>query len=35
MTRPPDFVAGAAGAARRGEHSYLDQLGGLIRVLEA
>lgn len=32
----PDFVPGAAGAARRGTHnSYLDQLMGLVNVLEA
>lgn len=32
----PDFVAGAAGAARRGTHnSYLDQLTGLVNVIEA
>ncbi len=31
----PDFVAGAAGAARWGAHSYLDQLTGLVNVLEA
>lgn len=31
----PDFVAGAAGAARRGNHTYLDELTGLVQVLEA
>lgn len=31
----PDFVAGAAGAARRGAHGYLDQLTGLVQILEA
>lgn len=31
----PDFVAGAAGAAYRGAHSYLDQLTGLINMLKA
>ncbi len=31
----PDFVADAAGAARRGAHRYLDQLPGLIQVFEA
>jgi hypothetical protein len=30
----PDFVAGAAGAARRGAHSYVDQLAGLVHVIE-
>ncbi|MBV9161382.1 MAG: hypothetical protein JO309_13815 [Pseudonocardiales bacterium] len=31
----PDFVAGAAGAARRGNHSYQDELTGLVQILEA
>jgi hypothetical protein len=30
----PDFVAGATGAARRGEVRYLDQLAGLISMIE-
>jgi hypothetical protein len=31
----PDFVAGAAGTARRGNHNYLDELTGLVQVLDA
>ena len=31
----PDSVASATGAARRGETRYLDQLAGLVRIVEA